>query len=186
MGDLESFFNEHYARLLGIVERRINPRLRTRKLPEDILQDAFIVVQRRWPKLNENPDKQNFSTLYMIAIDCLREAWRTETRGMRDVRKELPWPDNSYADLGSRLASPGTTPTQHLAQVDLTQRVRAAMDALGEGQSDVIHMRYYEELSYCEIGKVLDISEGAATLRCVRALEKLQRVFKQLTDESLS
>jgi DNA-directed RNA polymerase specialized sigma subunit len=48
------------------------------------------------------------------------------------------------------------------------------MDALDR---EVLALRHFEQLSRAEIAQVLDISEGAAGKRYIRALERLKQVL---------
>jgi hypothetical protein len=42
-------YGEHRSRLLAVLERRIDHRLRQRIEPEEVLQDTFLTASRRWP-----------------------------------------------------------------------------------------------------------------------------------------
>ena len=46
---LGRLFDEHRAKLLAMVERRLDPTLRARVSGEDILQDAFEIARTKWP-----------------------------------------------------------------------------------------------------------------------------------------
>src|SRR4051794_25956559 len=111
VGDLAEptrLFQDYRPRLLGMLRRRIDPVLLARIDAEDVLHDTYVEAQRRWPEFARSGTTP-FAWLYRIAKDCLIEAWRHETRAMRDVRKGLPWPDESSVQFGLTLVGALTT-----------------------------------------------------------------------------
>lgn len=64
-----------------------------------------------------------------------------------------------------------------------SERVRAAVDSLGESQRVIVHLHRFEGLTFAEIGKALGISEGAAKLRAFRAYEQLRTLLGDLVAE---
>jgi RNA polymerase sigma-70 factor (ECF subfamily) len=63
------------------------------------------------------------------------------------------------------------------------ERVRAAVDSLGEPQATIVHLHRFEGLTFAEIGRVLGLSEGAAKLRAFRAYEQLRELLRDLVAE---
>jgi RNA polymerase sigma-70 factor (ECF subfamily) len=120
-----------------------------------------------------------YAWLYRLALDCLIEAWRTHTRGKRDVGKEMPWPEQSSVALGGALIDPTATPGTAAARDELRRMVREALDELDDSDREVLWMRHFDELNYREIGDVLDIETEAATKRYRRALKRLRAVWRQ-------
>ena len=45
---------------------------------------------------------------------------------------------------------------------------------------EIIELRYFDNLTFCEIGLYLGISENTAKVRCFRALDKLKEVYKMI------
>jgi len=63
---------------------------------------------------------------------------------------------------------------------DNTNHVNHLMKCLGEmkdDQSDLIEMRYFEKLSFNEIGEVLGITGNNAKIKVYRAIDKLKKLF---------
>ena len=56
--------------------------------------------------------------------------------------------------------------------------------SLRAADREIVLLRGYDELSFQEIGELLDISENTATVRYVRALRRLKDLWKRLTGES--
>ena len=56
--------------------------------------------------------------------------------------------------------------------------VQAAIDALPEGQRAVVHLHYFEGLTFAEVATAIGITEGAAKVRAHRAYERLRGVLE--------
>jgi RNA polymerase sigma-70 factor (ECF subfamily) len=177
---LGQLFDEHRGRLLAMLRRRLDPALAARIDADDILSDAFLQARRRWKGFRERPERKPYPWLYRIALDCLIEAWRRETRDRRDPRGELPWPDASSVQVGLGLVHPGTSPTQAAAREELRQRMKQVLELLPAKDRDLLRMRHEDGLSHAETGEVLGISENAATVRYVRALQRLKDLWQHL------
>ncbi len=177
MSDLAAvgrLFEEHRSRLLAMVQRRIDPALAVRVDPEEILSEAFLQACRKWPRYHERPEVTPYAWLYRLSLDCLIDAWRRESRACRDIRRNMPWPEQSSLQLGMHLVTSGTRPSEALARQELQEHVQAAMNALSRRDQEILWMRHYDQLSFREAGMVLGISENAATVRYVRALRRLK------------
>jgi RNA polymerase sigma-70 factor (ECF subfamily) len=172
--------DEHRPRLVAAVRRRLDPALATRIDPEEVVHEAFLVARRRWPGYREAEAVSAYAWLYRLARDCLIEAWRRETRGRRDVHRDLPWPEASSVQLGLGLLSPGTSPSAAAAREELRERMRQALDLLRESDREILWMRHYDDLTFPEAAMVLGITENTAAVRYVRALRRLKELWQRL------
>ena len=193
LANLGKMFEEHRARLLAMLERRIDPSLSLRVEPEDLLSEAFITARSRWPSVAENmqaqssdPSKLQFAWLYRLVLDTLIEVYRRHTRQKRDVRLDLPWPDASSIQLGFGLVHQGTSPSEAVLRTELQQHVRNIVNLLKEPDREILWMRHTDQLSFNEIGVVLSISENAATVRYTRALRRLREFWQAFQKEGKS
>ncbi|HEX8199804.1 MAG TPA: sigma-70 family RNA polymerase sigma factor [Isosphaeraceae bacterium] len=177
--DLATLFQEHRPRLLAILRQRIDPALSARIDAEDLLTEAFLTAWRRWPP--EPPLAMSpFAWLYRIARDCLIEAWRRETRGVRDLHREMPWPEHPSVQLGLSLVDPATSPSAAQAREELRQRVQQALARLRPGDREILLMRHSDELSHREVAEILEITEQASLQRYARALRRLKDFWPEL------
>jgi RNA polymerase sigma-70 factor (ECF subfamily) len=180
LAELGWHFDECRPRLLAMLRRRIDPTLAVRLDAEDILTDVFVEACRRWAKFRAQPGLSAYAWLYGIARDRLIEAWRRETRGRRDLHRDLPWPEQSSVQLGLSLIDPGTNPAAAAERDEVRQRMRQALDLLKEADREILWMRHYDSLSFREVGAVLAVGENAATVRYVRALRRLKDLWQKL------
>lgn len=61
--------------------------------------------------------------------------------------------------------------------IEMSQDLVKALKRLSEKQLVIIKLRYFQKLSFKEIGMYLSISESNAKVKCFRALEKLRFIF---------
>jgi RNA polymerase sigma-70 factor (ECF subfamily) len=177
---LGKLFEDHQARLLAMLRRRLDPALAARLDPEDILSDAYLEAQRKWPAFKAQSALTPYAWLYRIVRDCLIEAWRKQSRAGRDPRRELPWPERSSMQLVLGLVGSGSSPSEHAARADQQQQMADTLKLLKDKDREVLWMRHHDDLSFQEIAAVLGIAEGAARVRYVRALERLRTLWQQL------
>jgi RNA polymerase sigma-70 factor, ECF subfamily len=177
---LGQLLEEHRPKLLAMVRRRLDPSLSVRVDPEDILGEAFLRARKRWPRFIAEGKMQAYPWLYRIALDCVLEAWERATRGRRDIRAELPWPEQSSLQLGLGLIDTGTSPTEAAAREELRHRMTRVLGLLRQKDREILRMRHEDGLSHAETAEVLGLTENAATVRYVRALRRLRELWQQL------
>lgn len=74
-------------------------------------------------------------------------------------------------------APQGPTPEQAAVETADQEEVRRAVAGLPEQEKVIVFLRYYQQLSYAEIGEVLDIPESTVGTRLHRAREKLRKML---------
>src|SRR2546428_14043063 len=95
MAALGQLFDAHRPRLLAMLERRIDPRLKVRLDAQEVLSEAFLLAGRKWADFKTHSQISPYAWLYRLALDCLLEAWRRQARARRDLRQELAMPQGS-------------------------------------------------------------------------------------------
>ena len=180
MAALGKLFEEHRTKLLAMLSRRIDPGLAVRLAPDDILSDAFLEAGRKWNAFKDQSGFTSYSWLYRIVLDCMLQAWRRESRGKRDVRRDMPWPERSSMQLGMLLVSPGTAPSEAVRREESRQQIRQIMDLLGDRDQEILWMRHFDQLSFKEIADVLGIKQSAANVRYARALKRLKDLWQKI------
>ena len=95
----------------------------------------------------------------------------------RSLDREVALPDRSSLMLARQLVAAGSAPGQRFDREELAERVRRAVAQLPAIDREILVMRTFEELSYEEIGYLLEIKPSAARQRYGRALIRLQSVL---------
>jgi RNA polymerase sigma factor (sigma-70 family) len=127
----------------------------------DVLQNVFIRV---WNGLeNFREDAQLYTWLYRIAtnecLSFLEQKKRKSTVSLGDVETGLS--NTIKAD-------------KHFDPNKLEWKLQLAMQQLPEKQRIVFNLRYYDEMPYEEMSKVLETSEGALKASYHHAVKKIE------------
>lgn len=184
MATLGKMLHEHRSALLAMLERRIDPKLATRMNAEDLLSEAFLEARRKWDRFKDQSELSPYVWLYRICLDTIIAAWRRESRQLRDVRRDMPLPEQSSICLGLGLIHSGTSPSDGVVREEMQQRMRNIMSMLKPNDQEILWMRHSDQLAFGETALVLGITENAASVRYVRALRKLKTLWTKFNPES--
>jgi RNA polymerase sigma-70 factor (ECF subfamily) len=175
---------QHHDRLRRMVALRLDPRLRGRVDPSDVLQEVYADAARALPAYLEAPPLPFFLWLRQLAGTRLAKAHRTHlgTRG-RDVRREVALgggavPEASSAALADGLLGREGRPSEAAMRDELRERLLAALAGMNPLDREVLALRHFEQLGNAEAAAALGLSVAAASKRYVRALERLRDVLK--------
>ena len=188
---LAEAFAEHRARLLSLVEKRLNPILLKRLSHEDVMQEVYLAAAKRIAYFEQNEDVPIYFKLRTILLQTLADIERKNLQAAgRDAYKELRVvSEECRVDGGSlggevcvgELAADVTSP---LSRVDRNERhslLRAAVAALPENDRAIIVLRHFDGMGNSECAAALGIEPKAASIRYVRALERPQQKLMELS-----
>lgn len=148
-GAAEGAFRRHYGHVYGYFRRRVGDHGRA----EELTQDVFAAAASSLP--TERPgDPPVLVWLYAVARRRFADEAR---RHARDRRLAGMLPTRSSSDY---------TP--------VAGALREALAALPGGQSRVVLLKLVRGLTFAEIGVEVGLTEAAAKMRFVRALEQLR------------
>lgn len=131
----------------------------------DVLQNMFIKV---WNALeNFREDSQLYTWLYRIAtnesLTFLQQQKRRSAVSLNDVESGLS--NKVKADTGFDANK-------------LEWKLQLAIQQLPEKQRAVFNLRYYDEMPYEEMSRVLETSEGALKASYHHAVKKIEEFIK--------
>lgn len=180
MQNLVDAFEEHRERLMALVKRRLDPVLLKRLSHDDVLQEVYLAAAKRPDYFTQRPDVPIYFKLRTILLQTLADIERRHMQaGVRDVYKETAIQDGS-ADL-EQIEAAVTSPVSRIDRDERHTLLRAAVDALPENDRAIIALRHFDGMGNAECAAALGIEPKAASIRYVRALERLQ---KRLTEIS--
>lgn len=130
--------------------------LRDTDAAEEVVQDAFVGLYRRWRRLRD-PDKA-VAYLRQSTVNGARSALRRRGTAWRALPRLLPV--DSDPDVATQVAA-------HRTVID-------ALAHLPERQREVLVLRYYADLSEAQIADLLGISRGAVKTHASRGLAALR------------
>lgn len=151
----------------GLVEplRRFLARRTDPATADDVLADTLLVCWRRIDQLPEAPDDA-LPWAYAVARRCLANAERGATRQRRVAAKlaTLDPPTETAPGPGEDTADPELT---------------AALARLRPDDVELLRLWAWERLTPGEIGTVLGITANAASLRLLRARQRLAEELRK-------
>jgi RNA polymerase sigma-70 factor, ECF subfamily len=176
----DQLLDRHRPYLHRLMELRLDPKIRARVDPSDVVQEAQLEASRRLDDYVQQPMMPFRLWLRQIAYDRLLMLRRHHARAARRaVQRDVPLPDRSSLMLAQQLLAAGSTPSQHLLKREFVQRVREAVSQLPEGDREVLVLRNLEGLSNQEAAQVLQMDPATASRRYGRAVIRLREILLQ-------
>ena len=116
------------AYLCQFAELRLDPKLRARVDPSDIVQEAQLEAVRRLEDYLAQPPMPFRLWLRQIAFDRLLMIHRHHVAtARRAVGREIPLPEQSSILLAQQVLGAGSTPSQQVNRRELAGRLRQAI-----------------------------------------------------------
>jgi RNA polymerase sigma-70 factor, ECF subfamily len=181
---LADLFTGHRARLRAMVELRLDPRLRARFDPSDVLQETYLEAQRRLEDYAGDPRLPFYLWLRKIAAQKIVEAGRfhlgaQKRAALREVSiEDVPVPHATSEALALVLVERGPSSSELAARSELQERLRSVLDRMEPIDRDILALRHFEGLTVPESAQALGIGEEAAQKRYLRALAKLRDILE--------
>ncbi len=178
---IDRLLTMHRSELHRVVELRLEPRLRARVDPSDVVQEAQLDVLARLDDYLERRPMPFRLWLRKTTHERLLKIRRRHVEATcRSARREECLPDHSSLQLAQRLFARDATPSRQTARRELADRVRDAMARLAETDREILLMRVLESLPYEDVGQILAIEPAAARQRYGRALVRLNRLLRDM------
>ncbi len=131
-----------------------------RVLAQDVAQAVFALAAKKAKVLARHPTLAGW--LVTTTRNCARDARRTQNRKWRN-EKEVAAMQQMDAEAEER---------------GLWRKIEPEIDELlaklETAEREAVALRFFEERSYADVGRLLGINENAARMRVERALEKLR------------
>lgn len=178
---------EYRERLLSLAKRNLNPILLRRVTPEDVVQDTLSSACQKIDFLENHPEVPVYFKLRTILFQTITALERKHLQSQkRDAYKELEVSDqqeDATAKLNwNMFADSVTGPLTKLARLDRYELLKKAMASLSENDRQILELRHFDNMSNMDCAEVLHITAKNASIRYIRALERLQKQLLELTE----
>ncbi|HEV8111157.1 MAG TPA: RNA polymerase sigma factor [Planctomycetota bacterium] len=163
---LERFYEIYFDRVYGYVRRMLGED----HLAEDVTQDVFMHIQRSVHTYD--PARDPGPWVFTIAANKVRDFWRSRRHKDASLETSL---DDEERRLETPAKEPGPLPT--LEDEEMKRELSRAIDTLSPGMRETLVLRYFEGLSFDEIGTKIGRNETAVRKRYSRALADLREAL---------
>ena len=180
-------FLEHRGRLLALAERNLNPVLRRRVTAEDVVQDTLSSACQKIDFFENNPEVPLYFKLRTLLFQTITGMERKHLQSQkRDAYKDMAVTDSENATAGkvnwNLFADTVTGPLTQIARKDRYELLKQAMTELPENDRQILEMRHFDGLGNAECAEALKIEPKAASIRYVRALQRLRQKLVEYTE----
>jgi RNA polymerase sigma-70 factor (ECF subfamily) len=170
MKDIQSTFEAIYIKESDVIFRFCLLRVSNRETALDIVQETFL---RLWKQMQEDKDILNEKALlFTIARHLIIDWYRKKKSFSLDA---MAFYNNDERETSFDILDEGTTS----ANLELGAEGRYLIDQINKLEStyrEPIYLRYVEDLSPGEIGKIMGISPNAVSVRINRGLVELRKI----------
>ena len=182
-------FESFRTRLESLAAKHLNPVLSRRLSPEDVVQETFAAALMREDFFTNEPEVPLYFKLRTILFQTMVDLERRHLAAQkRDAYKEVDVPGRSDDDTSAggldwdMFAGTMTAPNSVLAREDRHALLRQAIGELSENDRQIIILRHFDNMDNADCARILGIDPKAASIRYVRALERLQKKLVQYTE----
>ncbi len=181
---ISALFEAYGDRFSKMIALRLDPRLAGRIDPADVLQDAFIDVNKKLPQYDQDRQVPLFIWMRTIVQERIVATHRLHLNTeKRDARLEknivrAPNPDESAWSLAHVLLSNDTSISGRAIRSEQHDQLATALASLDPIDHEIILLRIYENLSNVEVAQSLNIETSAASKRFLRAMDRLGEILR--------
>ena len=175
----EELVLRYQTRLIKVLEHLVGRRGNA----EDLAQETFLRVYRA--RKNYQPGAKFSTWLFFIANNVARNALRNRSR-KHEVN--VTSDDSNASSQGPALdqmalEESGLSPSRQFARGELAEVIARALETLGERQKMAILLSKFEEMSYAEIGEIMEMSIPATKSLLSRARVNLKQALTPYFEE---
>ncbi|MEM7561148.1 MAG: sigma-70 family RNA polymerase sigma factor, partial [Planctomycetota bacterium] len=149
----------------------------------DLIQEAFFSAVSRFDSFRGSTEHEWLSWLTSILerkqLNFLRSYRDAKCR---QIASECSLNEQSNASQPQQLQAADPTPSGLVSAQEQAERLGNALSQISEDYKQAIELRHREQLSFAEIGKVMNRTEEAARKLWARGVQKLGRILIEDAD----
>ena len=176
-GDKEAanrLWERYYEKLIPAVRIRLGQKLRGKMETMDVVQSVFCEAVRSADQREFESEGHFRAWLNQLVENRIRKEARYFGRQKRDMQKEEVFLNTKREERRpDRTLSP--RPVSIVEHFDELARMEQALEHVPSDVREILVMRYFEELTYAEIGEHIEKSEEATRKIVNRAVQMLAR-----------
>ena len=144
---------------------------------EEICQEVFLSVVKNISSFHGASQLQTW--IFRIASNKARD-FREKQLAAKRGGGQLPLSlqaEDPETGLSLDLPANSPGPDAILSSAETAQQVGVALEQLGQPCREVIHLRYFADLSYEEISRELDLNQKTVSSRLSKCLDQLEKIL---------
>jgi RNA polymerase sigma-70 factor (ECF subfamily) len=168
--------------LLLIADRELDADLRAKGGASDLVQETFLEAMRDFPQFGGTSEPELRAWLRRLLLNNLAHFMRRyRMTHKRAVGKEVGLDgDGSKDGVGAGLGAGTPSPSAHAMAHEQAAALQQALGRLPEDYRQIIGLRYQEQHSFEEIGRLMNRSPDAARKLWARAMERFRQEWEGL------
>ncbi len=175
----------YHPRLRARLLRHMDPGMRSKIEPEDILQQVYLEVFRAIVNFSYQGKDSFLRWMYAILDRKLIDEHRALRAERRDIRREVKpaYPSGqrtTYVDLMARIMADQGSPSQVVRKDEALGVLAACVAGLPEHYREVIKMRFLEGRPVADVAQAMNRTVGSVHMICHRALRQLRQQAEKL------
>lgn len=161
-------FGQLYDKYITKIYRFIFFKVETKSEAEDITQQVFLKAWQNIYSFKNKKGARFSSWLYRIAKNAVIDHYRTKKEyiDIEDIKYDKEFASSSDIE-------------EKIQNTKKFKEVKKAIQNLSEDEQEVVVMKFVDELSNKEIGKILNKTQGTIRVIQYRALKKLKNFFEE-------
>lgn len=165
LGRLLDSYREY---LLRIASRRIDPKLRPKLAPSDIVQGSMLVATQQFPQFRGNTEAELRAWLFQIVSSELIDGFRRFLDSeKRRTQRELGASDSVLKGV----AADAETPSELASLNEDAAKLLVTIEALPDELREIVRARYLEGLTFPQLAERFDLPVTTCRRRWLEAVE---------------
>jgi RNA polymerase sigma-70 factor (ECF subfamily) len=167
-GAFETLVRRYQDRLVGILFHLVG----CQEEAEDLSQEVFLRLYKA--RKGYRPRSKFATWLFTIANNLAANHLRGKRRKPSVPMSGAGSPSDGMAPIAQQVPARDRTASSQMRKVELSEIVREALGVLGEDQRMAVLLSKFEDMSYAEIGGVMNRSPAAVKSLLARARTELR------------
>jgi RNA polymerase sigma-70 factor (subfamily 1) len=165
-----------------VARLRLDPRLRSKVSPDDLVQQTMLEACTDRAKLDGQTDDELKGWLRRVLLNNIANTLRDLRVGMRDVDREQSLEailEQSSARLDALLKAAEASPSEQAMANERVLQLEQALAALPESQAEVVTLRHLHDWSLADIAVHVGRSGSATAGLLHRGMQQLKTLLHE-------
>ena len=179
---LAAAFAQHRQRLFALAKKKLNPILLKRLTAEDVLSEAYVNAVKRLQYFATHDDVPDYFKLRTVLLQTLCDIERRHLKAQgRDAYREANVDNGQSNSCCTERIADITSPVSRIDRNERHALLRKAIASMPENDRAILVMRHFDGMGNSECASVLGLTEKAASIRYIRALERLETKLVEIS-----